>query len=67
MAKQFGTIEIKRKGDIMVVHGLNRTPRGKRFIAGTEEIGKIYPGDPQFKARMKAAVLKLLAESSSTP
>lgn len=65
MARQFGTIEVKKQRGKMVVQGNQSTPRGTKFLAGHEQIHAHSTSDPKFKGELKKAVEKLIAGPSS--
>lgn len=64
MANGIGTVQVKRNHGELVVQGLGQTPRGQKFIRDTKRLGVKSSTDPQFKAKLKAAVEQMLAQEA---
>lgn len=61
MTNGIGRIEVRTERGKLVLQGLGKTPRGQNFIRETIDLGVKTSEDPEFKAHLATAVVKMLA------
>lgn len=57
---QASAIEVKIRRDELIVQAIGRNAKGQRYIKGSIPLKAKKISDPNFKAEMEAAVIKLL-------